>query len=125
MTMHEQFATGSQIATPETRMDTFSTFTSQRHFSPDGSQLPTEVVERLEALDDVIFAAIDGNARALQDACFAWETAVRDLGWEVVEESRQQYLRCAQSIWDESRRHPDDSPHYPFAAIEIIGLLAQ
>ena len=41
-----------------------------------------------------------------------------------LEESRLQYLRRAQSVWNELRHQPNHPPHKVFAAIEIISLLA-
>ena len=85
---------------------------------------PPDVVARLEWLDDLMFAAIDGNATALQAAADAWQKTRDELGAEVVEDSRQQYLRCAQGIWHSLRVQPNHEPHKVFAAIEVISLLA-
>ena len=82
-----------------------------------------EVVARLESLDDLIFAAIDGDAAALEGAADAWHRAVSELGQDTLEETRRQYLRHAQSVWDALRRQPIQPPNRIFAAIEIIGLL--
>jgi hypothetical protein len=90
----------------------------------DGSEeLPPEVIEHLEQLDDVIFAAIDGDQAALQESAAAWHRAVRSLGHDTVEETRRQYLRHAQSVWESLRHQSVQPPHKIFAAIEIIGLL--
>jgi len=83
-----------------------------------------DVIARLEWLDDLMFAAIDGDANALQAAADAWHKTKQELGAEAVEESRLQYLRCAQGIWHSLRRQPNHSPHRVFAAIEVISLLA-
>jgi hypothetical protein len=82
-----------------------------------------DVIVRLEALDDVIFAAIDGDATALEAAAEAWQSAISELGHDALEESRRQYVRHAQSVWDALRRQSIQPPHRIFAAIEIIGLL--
>jgi hypothetical protein len=82
------------------------------------------VIARLEWLDDLMFAAIDGDATALQAAADAWHATRDELGAETVEESRQQYLRCAQGVWHALRRQPNHPPHRVFAAIEMISLLA-
>jgi len=82
-----------------------------------------EVIARLEALDDVIFAAIDGDPAALQESVHAWQMAVAELGSDTIEETRRQYLRRAQSVWESLRRQEVQPPHKIFAAIEIIGLL--
>ena len=82
-----------------------------------------EVIARLEALDDVIFAAIDGDPAALQQSGEVWQRAVAELGHEAIEETRRQYLRHAQGVWESLRHQQVQPPHKIFAAIEIIGLL--
>lgn len=82
-----------------------------------------DVIARLEALDDVIFAAIDGDPAALQQSSDAWQQAVSELGHETIEETRRQYLRHAQGVWENLRHQEVQPPHKIFAAIEIIGLL--
>jgi hypothetical protein len=72
-----------------------------------------------------MFAAIEGDAAALEAAADAWKRARSKLGKEAIEESRQQYLRHAQKVWNELRHQPNHPPHKVFAAIEIISLLAE
>ena len=88
------------------------------------SETDPDVVARLEWLDDLMFAAIDGDAGSLETVGDAWKNILGELGWEAVEESRRQYLRRAQSVWNELRHQPNHPPHKVFAAIEIISLLA-
>jgi hypothetical protein len=83
-----------------------------------------EVIARLEWLDDLMFAAINGDPTSLQAAAEAWTTACEELGDLALEESRRQYLRRAQSVWNDLRSKPNHPPHKVFAAIEIISLLA-
>jgi hypothetical protein len=83
-----------------------------------------DIIARLEWLDDLMFAAIDGSATALQAAAEAWQRTRDELGVETVEESRQQYLRYAQNVWHSLRFQPNHPPHRVFAAIEVISLLA-
>ena len=82
-----------------------------------------DVIIQLEKLDDVIFAAIEGDQCALQESRHAWSKAVQELGAETVEETRRQYLRHAQSVWESLRKQPIQPANRIFAAIEIIGLL--
>jgi hypothetical protein len=82
-----------------------------------------DVIARLEALDDVIFAAIDGDPAALQESGDAWQRAIAELGHDAIEETRRQYLRHAQGVWESLRHQEVQPPHKIFAAIEIIGLL--
>lgn len=90
---------------------------------PQRAETRPEVIARLESLDDVIFAAIEGDPAALQAATDAWRRVVAELGPETVEETRRQYLRYAQSVWDTLRQEAEQPPQRIFAAIEIIGLL--
>ncbi|MEX0610575.1 MAG: hypothetical protein WD738_11450 [Pirellulales bacterium] len=83
-----------------------------------------DLVARLEWLDDLMFAAIDGDPVSLETVIDAWKKMVAELGSHVLEESRQQYLRRAQSVWHELRSEPNHPPHKIFAAIEVISLLA-
>jgi hypothetical protein len=81
-------------------------------------------VARLEWLDDLMFAAIDGDPLALDCAADAWQKTRDELGEPALEESRRQYVRRAQSVWHKLRSEPNHPPHKVFAAIEIISLLA-
>jgi hypothetical protein len=81
-------------------------------------------VSRLEWLDDLMFAAIDGDPVALDCAADAWRNMRNELGESALEESRRQYVRRAQTVWHALRGEPNHPPHKVFAAIEIISLLA-
>ena len=81
-------------------------------------------VARLEWLDDLMFAAIDGDPLALDRAADAWREARDQLGEPALEESRRQYVRRAQTVWRTLRCVPNHPPHKVFAAIEIISLLS-
>lgn len=81
-------------------------------------------IARLEWLDDLMFAAIDGDPVALDHAADAWNKTRSELGESAVEETRQQYMRHAQTVWHSLRHEPNHPPHKVFAAIEIISLLA-
>ena len=90
----------------------------------DHAESNPEIVARLEWLDDLMFAAIEGNADAFETAVDAWRKTLDELGHDALEESRVQYLRRAQSVWNDLRREPNHPPHKVFAAIEMISLLA-
>jgi hypothetical protein len=83
--------------------------------------------ELFEALDDSMFAAIGGDAAALETARTLWASAIRVLPAELVDESRDHYLRFAA----EAAKHggSDDgeprSPALAVAALEVVELLAQ
>ena len=82
-----------------------------------------EVVERLEQLDDVIFPAIDGDEAALEASEPVWRETVAELGPEVIEESRSEYLRYARSVWQFLSSQAITQPLRLLAVMKIIGLL--
>src|SRR5436190_12269437 len=94
---------------------------THRHSYTDAELDP---VARLEWLDDLMFAAIDGDPLALDRAADAWRETRDELGEPALEESRRQYVRRAQTVWRTLRCVPNHPPHKVFAAIEIISLLA-
>jgi hypothetical protein len=94
------------------------------HHRPYHVEAALDPVTRLEWLDDLMFAAIEGDAVALDFAADAWKKTVEELGSSALEESRRQYLRRAQTVWRSLRNEPNHPPHKVFAAIEIISLLA-
>ena len=59
----------------------------------DSSELGQQVIDQLEVLDDTIFEAINGDVTALERSAGVWESSLQNLGAEILEESRQQYLR--------------------------------
>ena len=104
------------ISQPHAHGPPFSARWSREETRPD-------VIAQLELLDDVIFAAIDGDPGALQESGQAWQRAVAELGHDAIEETRRQYLRHAQGVWESLRHQEVQPPHKVLAAIEIIGLL--
>ena len=88
-------------------------------------ELSAEVVRRLEELDDSIFAALEGNAAALDRSVQLWHAATADFDPRMIAESRQQYLRRAETVWNESRTDPVGSLPKAFAAIEVMALLGE
>jgi hypothetical protein len=64
-----------------------------------------EALEKLELLDDTVFAAIDGQAGSLERLQLLWPAVLADLGGALVADSREQYLRYALSIWEQCVDH--------------------
>ena len=65
-----------------------------------------EVLEKLEALDDAVYDAINGSTPALECLKNLWPTTLAGLGETLVADSREQYLRYALSIWEQCVEHP-------------------
>lgn len=82
-----------------------------------------KVVSRLEALDDVIFPAIDGDETALAAAEPVWKETLSELGLEAVQASRRQYLRHARATWAFLRNQTLQHLHHILAVLKIISLL--
>jgi hypothetical protein len=82
-----------------------------------------QVVSRLEALDDVIFPAIDGDEIALAAAEPVWKETLSELGPEAIQASRHQYLRHARTTWTFLRNQTLQHPHQILAVLKIITLL--
>ncbi len=79
----------------------------------------------LERLDDVIYSAIRGDAKALEQVRELWPRVVVEIGWEKVEESREQYLRYAIDITLCEGKRETRSPENSVAALEVISLLTR
>jgi len=99
-------------------------------FSRLSEAAPTgPALDLLEQLDDVIFDAIRGCTTSLAKAEQLWPKTVARLGWEGVEESREQYLRYARDV----TCHPEGggeptglgprSPERGLVVLEVIELL--
>jgi hypothetical protein len=87
--------------------------------SPESEQ----VRAMLEELDDVIFSAISGNTAAQDKAKVLWPKVVAEIGLDLVEESREQYLRYAIEAIRRSENDDVRSPEQVIPALEVISLL--
>ena len=81
------------------------------------------VIEMLEHLDDVVFAAIEGQAVALEQVEVVWALVLEELGPELVEESREQYLRYALQVWNQCLTGELSDPERAVAAVDVMCLL--
>jgi hypothetical protein len=84
---------------------------------------PPEVLELLEHIDDLIFAAIGGDKRALTELEGLWPVVVLELDEALVEQSREQYLRCVLSICSEPANGEDQRPDRALAATDVLCVL--
>jgi hypothetical protein len=87
------------------------------------TSLSEEAIVKLEALDDVVFAAIDGDPQALNSVEQAWKTTLDEVGVTAIAETRCEYLRYARSTWQLLRGQAIGNPLRLFAVLKIIGLL--
>ena len=91
----------------------------------DGGLIEQADLARIEELDDVIFSALEGDAEALNRSAQLWRELQRDAPATLLEESREQYLRQAESIRDRYANQPSRALGRTFAALEILALLAE
>jgi hypothetical protein len=84
-----------------------------------------EAHDLLEALDDAMFEAIDGNEASLARAHELWQRAVDAVGGERVEESREQYLRFAVETTKRCAAGEVREPAKMLAAAEVIAWLTR
>ncbi len=83
-----------------------------------------EILERLERLDDLVYAAMDGQGAAMESLRAYWPKVAAELEEEILAESREQYLRYAMSIW-EGCVDPDGirNPGRAVRALDVLCLL--
>lgn len=83
-----------------------------------------EIIAKLEQLDDMVFEAIAGKASAMEELRTVWPDVLTELGPELLEESKEQYIRHALSMWqhciegDQIRQ-----PAQAVRVVEVINLL--
>jgi hypothetical protein len=88
-----------------------------------GSQCP-DAIEKLELLDDTVFEAIAGRPGALDQLRRLWPAVLAEVGPALVEESREQYLRHALSVWRQCVEGDQiRNPAVALATLEVICLL--
>lgn len=84
-----------------------------------------DLVARLEVLDDAIFDAINGDESSLVQAKTYWQEVTHAVGEELVDESREQYLRYATDVWKTSREENRVGPEQAAAALDVIAMLTR
>ncbi|HEX4148323.1 MAG TPA: hypothetical protein VHY20_05020, partial [Pirellulales bacterium] len=83
-------------------------------------------VERLEMLDDLVFEAIAGKPGSVEQLRSVWPQTLAELGRELLEESRAQYLRHAISVWQDCIAADEISnPRLAIAAIDVLCVLLE
>jgi hypothetical protein len=81
------------------------------------------VLEQLEKLDDVVYNAINGDGRALDEVTRLWPQLAADLGPDKVEESREQYVRYSLSIWESFLDEGLRDPNRAVASLHVLSVL--
>lgn len=88
-----------------------------------GTQCPA-ALEQLERLDDAVFEAIAGKPGALDELRKLWPEVLSRLGPELVEESREQYVRHALRVWRDCVEGDQiRNPSLAVAAMDVVCLL--
>ncbi|MGD9722299.1 MAG: hypothetical protein AB7O59_11340 [Pirellulales bacterium] len=87
------------------------------------AQQPAEVLEMLERVDDLVFTAIGGDQQALEQLQVLWPLVASEVDHDVVEQSREQYLRCALSIWSDCINAELRRPERAVSAIDVLCVL--
>lgn len=89
----------------------------------DGRQISCESLERLERLDDTVFAALSGDAGALEAVRKQWREASRAVDAALLDETRRHYVDRARSRWRRSQESLSERLTLGFAALEVLSLL--
>lgn len=90
-----------------------------------GAAIAPDHLDQIERLDDVIFAALDGDPRALEQSADLYRQTATQTPGELLDESREKYLHRAESIVQQYVAAPDEHIGRTFAALEILSLLAE
>jgi hypothetical protein len=84
---------------------------------------PGPILEMLEKIDDLVFAAIAGDTGALAELEVLWPLTASELEPELVEQTREQYLRCALSLCGDSAEGIRARPERALAAVDVLCVL--
>ncbi len=76
---------------------------------------------QLESLDDAVFDAIGGKSDALAALRWLWPQVKARLGDSLLDESREQYIRYALSIWHKTASVKEN--HDPRRAVDALEVL--
>lgn len=90
---------------------------------PQVEPSPANEQELLELLDDLVYGAINGRPDSLAELTVLWPSLLNHLGPQRLDESREQYLRFALSIWSDYLADPECGAKRAAAALDVICLL--
>lgn len=82
------------------------------------------LVEMLGELDDLVFEAIAGRAVAGDRLRTLWPQVLAAVGPQLVDESRQAYLRHAMAKWQEcAEAEPTRNPRLAITLMDVLAIL--
>ncbi len=93
------------------------------HRAAGGRDCPRASLDLVEQLDDLVFDAIAGNSAALNRLAQLWPQAVSTLEPAVLAEAREQYLRRAVDVWNNTGAAADKTAEQSVAALDVLCLL--
>lgn len=83
-----------------------------------------ELLEKLEHLDDLVYDAINGQPLAMRQLYAAWPKMLAELGENLLAESREEYLRYAMTVWEETEQVSGvRNPARAVQAMDVLCLL--
>lgn len=85
--------------------------------------LDPKIMEVLNHLDEAVFAAIGGDAAALERLSVLWPLIQDELSDALLEESRENYLRHALASWSAQETGANRSPGRAATALDVLCLL--
>lgn len=83
----------------------------------------TDLLDKLERLDDLVFDTINGRQPALEELTQLWPQLIAELPRELWAESREQYLRYAIGLWETSLAGGVRDPQWAVAALDVLAVL--
>jgi hypothetical protein len=82
-----------------------------------------EILDDLERLDDVVFDAMTGDERAIEEMGRMWPQLLAKLGPDRLDESREQYLRHSLSVWETCLENGLRDPERAQASLQVLSIL--
>ncbi len=119
---HERFAGNGQPAHSEAATESGPSVTL---VSPSALLTTTshEMLEKLERLDDLVFDTINGRRPALEELTQLWPQLMAELPRDLLQESREQYLRYAVKLWESCLANGVRDPQWAVAALDVLCVL--
>jgi len=82
------------------------------------------LMDNLTQLDDVVFNALDGKEKAIEELQAIWPLAIKNLAPDLLEESREEYLRYALSSWaGREENQGENASQLATTALNVLSLL--